>query len=126
MRLASFRRSSTPTRSRGRSGSRALRPFAGRIFDDHGNRMSPTHSNKRGVRYRYYVSHAILQQRKTEAGSVARVPAPEIENLVLDGVRTHLTSTSEAEHPTTLADRDLIDRYVDRVIVKPQALEVRL
>ena len=88
--------------------------------------MSPTHSNKRGVRYRYYVSHAILQQRKTEAGSVARVPAPEIENLVLDGVRTHLTSTSEAEHPTTLADRDLIDRYVDRVIVKPQALEVRL
>ena len=22
----------------------------GRIFDDHGNRMSPTHSNKRGVK----------------------------------------------------------------------------
>ena len=30
--------------------------------------MSPTHSNKLGVRYRYYVSHAILQNRKAEAG----------------------------------------------------------
>ena len=51
--------------------------------------MSPTHSNKLGVRYRYYVSHAILQQRKGEAGSVARVPAPEVAALVLDGVRKH-------------------------------------
>jgi site-specific DNA recombinase len=31
--------------------------------------MSPTHANKRGVRYRYYVSHAILQNRKTETGT---------------------------------------------------------
>jgi site-specific DNA recombinase len=88
--------------------------------------MTPTHSNKGGVRYRYYVSHAIVQQRKAEAGSVARVPAPEIENLVLDGVRTHLAAIGEVEHPTTLADRDLIERYVNRVIVKPRALDVGL
>jgi DNA-directed RNA polymerase specialized sigma24 family protein len=30
--------------------------------------MSPTHSNKLGVRYRYYVSHALLQNRKQQAG----------------------------------------------------------
>ena len=36
--------------------------LTGRIFDDRGNRMSPTDSNKSGVRYRYYVSHAIVQQ----------------------------------------------------------------
>ena len=59
-------------------GSLAL--LTGRLFDDRGNRMSPTHANKLGVRYRYYVSHAILQNRKAEAGSIARVPAPEIEN----------------------------------------------
>ena len=50
--------------------------------------MSPTHANKRGVRYRYYVSHAILQNRKAEAGSIARVPAPEIETLVCDGPKS--------------------------------------
>jgi hypothetical protein len=86
--------------------------------------MSPTHSNKLGVRYRYYVSHAILQQRKDEAGSITRVPAPEIETLVLDGVRKHLSSTGKAEYPTAITDRNLIERHVDSVIVKPQALEV--
>jgi DNA invertase Pin-like site-specific DNA recombinase len=100
--------------------------LTGRIFDDRGNRMSPSHSNKLGVRYRYYVSHAILQQRKAEAGSVARVPAPEIENLVLDDVRKHLALIGKVEHPATISDRDLIERYVDNVIVKRQALDVRL
>ncbi len=105
-------------------GSPAI--LTGRIFDDRGNRMSPTHSNKLGVRYRYYVSHALLQKRKAEAGSIARVPAPEIEALVLDGVRKHRASIGEDDHPTTITDRDLIERHVDSVIVKPQALEVRL
>src|SRR5712671_5836771 len=78
--------------------------LAGRIFDDRGNRMSSTHSNKLGVRYRYYVSHALLQNRKEEADSVARVPAPEVERLVLDGVRTHLLSTQLS---ISAPDRDL-------------------
>jgi site-specific DNA recombinase len=46
-------------------GSAAI--LTGRLFDDRGNRMSPTHANKRGVRYRYYVSHALLQNRKADA-----------------------------------------------------------
>jgi site-specific DNA recombinase len=62
-------------------GSPAI--LAGRIFDDRGNRMTPTHTNKRGARYRYYVSHVLLQKRNDEAGSVSRVPAPEIETLVV-------------------------------------------
>jgi hypothetical protein len=53
---------------------------------------SPTHSNKLGVRYRYYVSHAVLQKRKAEAGSVARLPGPEVETLVLDSLRRHLAT----------------------------------
>jgi site-specific DNA recombinase len=53
-------------------GSAAL--LTGRLFDDRGNRMSPTHANKKGARYRYYVSQALLQNRKAEAGSVAGVP----------------------------------------------------
>ena len=100
--------------------------LTGRIFDDCGNRMSPSHSNKLGVRYRYYVSHAILQRRKSEAGSVTRIPAAEVETLVLDGVRRHLASIGEAEHLTAMAERDLIERHVERVIIKPQALEVSL
>ncbi len=33
--------------------------LTGRLNDDRGNLMSPTHANKRGVRYRYYTSSGI-------------------------------------------------------------------
>jgi site-specific DNA recombinase len=103
-------------------GSAAI--LAGRLYDDRGNRMSPTHANKKGVRYRYYVSHALLQNRKPEAGSIARVPAPEVESLVYDGVRRQLAAIGRTEPANSLTDRELIERYVARVIIKPEALDV--
>jgi site-specific DNA recombinase len=48
--------------------------------------MSPSHAAKSGRRWRYYVSLAVLQGRKHEAGSVARVPALEIEARVAEGL----------------------------------------
>jgi site-specific DNA recombinase len=105
-------------------GSPAI--LTGRIFDDRGNRMSPTHTNKLGVRYRYYVSHAVLQKRKAETGSVARVPAPEIESLVLGAVRKRLAASGGVESPIAMTDRDLIEQHVERIMVKPQAIELRL
>ncbi len=57
--------------------------LAGLLHDDAGNRMSPSHARKNGARYRYYVSQALIQHRKTEAGSVARVSAPEIEAVIM-------------------------------------------
>ena len=100
--------------------------LTGRIFDDCGNRMSPTHSNKLGARYRYYVSHAVIAKRRKDAGSIARVPAPEIETLVLKAVREHLQAIDNAEHQIAASDRDLIDRHVERIVVKPNVIEVQL
>jgi DNA invertase Pin-like site-specific DNA recombinase len=100
--------------------------LAGRLYDDRGNRMTPTHTNKQGARYRYYVSHAILQKRKSEAGSIARVPAPEIEAAVISAVRVHLGSGRVGLGDVPLADRDLIEQCIERIIIKPQSLEVHL
>jgi hypothetical protein len=61
-------------------GSPAL--LTGRIFDECGNRMSPTHANKHGARYRYYISQATLQNKPQASGSVSRIPAAEVEALV--------------------------------------------
>jgi site-specific DNA recombinase len=111
-------------------GSAAV--LTGRIFDDRGNRMSPTHCNKRGVRYRYYVAHPALQGRRAEAGSVPRVPAPEVETLVLAAVRKHWEAAGSAACPESAGgavivdDRAMIERHVERVVVKPHALEVLL
>jgi site-specific DNA recombinase len=44
----------------------------GKLYDDCGNRMSPSFSTKNGVRHRFYVSSALLRGRKTEIGSVGR------------------------------------------------------
>jgi site-specific DNA recombinase len=38
--------------------------LVGKLFDDRGNRMSPSHAAKGGRRWRYYVSQAVLQGRK--------------------------------------------------------------
>lgn len=60
--------------------------LAGKLFDDKDNYMSPSHSNTRNRKYRYYISQAILQFKKNEAGSVAKIPAGEIETFVINEI----------------------------------------
>jgi site-specific DNA recombinase len=94
-------------------GSPAI--LAGRIFDDRGNRMTPTHTNKKGARYRYYVSHAVLQKRENEAGSVSRISAPDVEHAVVKAVREHRASGSNG-------DGDLSSRSVGSCSTRPTRL----
>src|SRR3981189_1494189 len=63
-----------------RAKSEAL--LIGRIYDDRGSRMSPSHARKQGIRYRWYVSSPLLQGQAERAGAVRRVPAAEIEPLL--------------------------------------------
>jgi site-specific DNA recombinase len=103
-------------------GSPAL--LSGRIFDACGNRMSPTHTNKGGVRYRYYVSQAVLQGKPQPPGSVSRVPAAEIEALVIATLRNHLDSNAGQQLPDS--DRDLVECRLERVTLTTNHVELRL
>ncbi len=49
--------------------------------------MTPTYAIKKGVRYRYYVSCVLKQGRKEEAGSLPRVAAEAVEQIVLDAIK---------------------------------------
>jgi site-specific DNA recombinase len=104
-------------------GSPAL--LAGRIFDARGNRMSPTHANKRGVRYRYYVSQAVLQNKPQAPGLVSRVPAAELEALVMTALRNHLDPGGGSLHLPD-SDQDLVGRYVERVTLTHSEIKLRL
>jgi site-specific DNA recombinase len=53
--------------------------LTGRIFDECGNRMSPTHTNKGGVRYRYYVSQAVLRRKRKRRHRSTVFPLPSLE-----------------------------------------------
>src|SRR5262249_9316495 len=101
-----------------RANSESL--LIGRIYDDRGNRMSPSHARKRNVRYRYYVSSPLLHAQPEQAGSVRRVPAADIEALVGRAVREHL------EDPAHTDDRDLINTHVTRVEVQTDQLVIEL
>jgi DNA invertase Pin-like site-specific DNA recombinase len=90
-------------------GAKAPSLLSGLIFDRDGNRMTPTHANKRGRRYRYYISSSLLDRGKPGPSSM-RVPASEVEGLVLDKVRDLLAShsaISNALAPLELDARDL-------------------
>jgi site-specific DNA recombinase len=92
----------------------------GRVFDDQGNRMSPSHARKGGIKYRYYLSSALLHGRAERAGTIRRVPAAEIEALVARSVREHLNPS------TPIDDRNLISTHVARVEVQPEQLVIQL
>ena len=79
------------------SGAQAERPslLAGLIYDDAGGRMTPSHANKKGTRYRYYVSQALVSGNRRSAPSGRRVPAGDVECLVEDRLRRFLTSEAD-------------------------------
>jgi site-specific DNA recombinase len=92
----------------------------GRLFDDRGNRMSPSHARKGNVKYRYYLSSALLQGTAARAGSVRSVPATAIEALVIQSVRDHLKPSEPMD------DRSLVQSHVARVEVQPDKLAIEL
>jgi site-specific DNA recombinase len=80
----------------------------GKLYDDRGNRMSPSFSTKNGVRYRFYVSAALLRGRKAEVGSVGRVSAEEIEGAVLAALQPY----QNQDERKGADSRDMVERIV--------------
>jgi site-specific DNA recombinase len=103
-------------------GSPAL--LAGRLFDEHGHRMTPSHTNKKGVRYRYYVSQAVL--RKHLSGALGRVAAPELEATVVGAIRRHLQERGTAPKPLPDTDRELLEQHLLRAILSTKELTLHL
>jgi DNA invertase Pin-like site-specific DNA recombinase len=109
-------------RSRLRSSPAIL---SGRLFDICGNRMSPSHTNRGGARYRYYVSQAVLQGKPQPAGLVGRIPAAEVEAFIVAALRNQLNANGAGEQ---LPDNDLelLERHLERVTLTSNHLELRL
>ena len=139
------------------AAARAQTPalLKGMIFDSTGAAMSPSHTRKAGRLYRYYVSQAVLKQGAPDC-PVGRVPAAEIEKIVIDQARALLRSPeiivrtwrqaretlhglTEAEVRTALVEFEplwdelfpaeqarIIQLLVERVDVRADGVEVKL
>jgi len=74
-----------------RSTAAAPSLLVGLAHDEGGDRMSPTHANKKGTRYRYYVSQSLIKGTRPKARDTAcRVPAADLEAIVEDRVCAYL------------------------------------
>ena len=71
--------------------------LTGLLFDDAGHRMIPTHATKAGIRYRYYVSTPVLhgEAKTASVGSVSRIPAADIEDIVVKSLKEHLANQEQ-------------------------------
>ena len=114
------------TRRRSRIESGAL--LGSVIFDDRGNLMSPTYSIRRGNRYRYYVSRALMRGRKGDTGSQGRVGADDIEGLVVETLGRALSRpkllSEVASGNWSIDTRMLVQETVERVIVGKDKVQV--
>jgi DNA invertase Pin-like site-specific DNA recombinase len=79
----------SPRARAAQSRQRAPALLRGLLFGPDGRAMSPTHTRKGGRLYRYYVSQALLQGGANDAPH-RRLPAGEIEGLVMAQVRALL------------------------------------
>lgn len=101
-------------------------PLMGRIYDDHGNRMTPTYATKNGVRYRYYISSSLNQGGSSHAPKLNRIPAAEIEKVIAGAVHEHFNIAPSNEQKEAAEDREVIASKVARVDVRLDHLSVQL
>jgi site-specific DNA recombinase len=134
-------------RRRPRTTSTSL--LTGLLYDGAGNRFTPSHASKRGRRYRYYVSQALIQGRSKNPTGHCRLPAEEVEELVLsqlaallqstprilDLLQPHPVSMTETQHVAKVAREYLTSQekvrndlrsMVTRIIVRQHKVELQL
>ena len=77
-----------------RHGRNAAAPslLRGLVYDANGNRFTPSHAVKKGMRYRYYVSQLAIENPRSALTTPGRIPARELETVVLTELKAFLES----------------------------------
>ena len=116
---------------RNHAKSKSYHLLTGLLYDDAGHRMIPTHATKAGIRYRYYVSlpHLKGESKTVSVGSVSRIPATDIEDIIVKSVNEHLAAQHDQPSSSSARadDRGVrIAKQVARIDVHKDRLSVRL
>ncbi len=64
--------------------------LAGKLRDETGDRLTPSHTSKHGQRYRYYVSHRLIKHSGEAHQDGWRLPARPLEDRIAKAVLDHL------------------------------------
>ena len=144
---AQFKANVQAVRRRPRATSTSL--LMGLLYDEAGIGFTPSHAMKKGRRYRYYVSQTLVKGKSKSPAGPGRIPAEEIEELVLsqlasllqsatrilDLLLPHSLGMTETQHIAKVASEYLASQekvrndlrsMVTRVIVRQQKVELQL
>jgi len=119
-------------------------PLTGRLFDETGDRLTPSYTKKKDQRIRYFVSNRLIDRSSTQTPDATgwRLPAGQLE----DAIASAIADTLITAKPTTSSDVGTITRVtqtitkmtsgkerwpdlldlVSRARVTPGALEIEL
>lgn len=86
----------------------------GKIFDTDGTLYTPMRSNKNGKQYHYYVSQNQIRDRSHPKEAIARLPAYEIETLVLDALKAEIRDAEKLSTMLSL-DPDIHSRMLEYI-----------
>ena len=116
--------------------------LAGKLFDETGDLLTPSHSRKKGRRLRYYISRRLVKDRSRKHPDAWRLPADRVESLLAELIGQHLTRPGAAVAMTedlTAADLTNVSKrlqeqgnvterlaLIERVDLQPGSLTVRL
>nr|WP_256471795.1 recombinase family protein [Oceanicola sp. 502str15] len=101
-------------RGQGRAARTSL--LCGKIFDETGDRLTPSHTKTRsGTRLRYYISNRLVAGRAEQHPDAWRLPAEELERRVAGLVRTILTEPSLPSEITANPTADAIGKIAPRL-----------
>ncbi|MFK7943863.1 MAG: recombinase family protein [Paracoccaceae bacterium] len=120
--------------------------LCGKLFDETGDRLTPSHTKTRsGKRLRYYVSHRLIAKSGEKNLDGWRLPAPELEAQVEALTRKTLADASTATRLMTSASSDNIGkaqamltgwlatatqtdvlRLVEKIAIEPGQLTVQI
>ncbi len=104
-------------RRRTTKGRATRSPLAGKLFDETGDRLTPSHTKKKnGQRLRYYVSRRLIQHSGQKDLSGWRLPAPMLEQTVVHLIRQHVDATTFSAsliHTPTMQELASVRRFLD-------------
>jgi YD repeat-containing protein len=82
-------------RQRGKVSAKRRSHLCGKLFDETGDRLTPSHAKtSNGTRLRYYISHRLAARSGEKHPGAWRLPAEELETRIVDLVRAMLSSPS--------------------------------
>lgn len=86
----------------------------GLIVDGRGRRLVPSHSQKQSKRYRYYVSELLTKSSREHDPEGIRLPAQEVETLVVDALRNWLKNDHAVLESLSFAEPGAIQAILTR------------